>query len=750
MNNQKMVRYLKYATIGVLYLILVTPVLLYSRYLFPFITTKTVYFRLLVELLIILYTALAMAVPAYRPKMTKVSWAVLVFGLIIFLTGLTGVNFYKSFWGTIERGEGFLTISHLLAYFLILTWIFKTKKEWVNYLTGAVVIGTMVNFYAWLQKLNQPSFLGIRIIHAGEGRLSGTIGNAAFLGAYTLQIFFFSLILFFERKKILSRGLFLLAALFSLLVLYHTQTRGAVLALVFGFFLLGFLVVISPADTKQRKIFKISAIAVLILVTVFGALVFLSRNKEWVENQSTLNRLVSISKNDITTQSRFYAWDTSFKGLKNRFLLGYGWENYNVAFDRYFHPEIFVDQGSQLWFDRAHNTVFDVAVATGIVGLINYLAIFALAIWGLFKMRKQEFFLSLILITALVVHFLQNIFVFDVLASYINLFIMFALASFISFSRDEQEQEEPASGKLNYFVLAGLFLVMIFLANIFNLKPLKANELSVKALYAAAAGEEMQAIEFFKQAIDLNTYQTPEIRQKLADNLMSHNSTNSGLTLEQVMDNYELGINELKKVIKASPQDVRVYLYLMTLYNRAGMYNPSYFEEVVRWGDKALLLSPTRSHIYFEMGQARINQGRNEEGFAYFKKAIELNPDTVEVHWNAMAAYYIAGEDELAEKEIAIMQEIDPVVDFYKTPQILDRLFKVFLVAKRLPDAVDVLALKTEIENTGESFARLAAYYNEIGEIEKAREAVNKAVTLDPNLREQAENFLEILEESNQ
>src|SRR3989344_4358846 len=184
MSQQKLAKYLSYALKTLLYLILLTPILISAKYLFPFITTKTMYFRLMIELAIVLYTVLALMSYDYKPKMTKLSWSIVIFGFVIFLTGITGVDFYRTFWGTIERGEGFITISHLIIYFLLLTWVFKSKKDWFNYLSVLIGVGVLVDFYAILQRANVENFfLFGRIIHPGEGRLSSTLGNAAFLGA---------------------------------------------------------------------------------------------------------------------------------------------------------------------------------------------------------------------------------------------------------------------------------------------------------------------------------------------------------------------------------------------------------------------------------------------------------------------------------------------------------------------------------------------------------------------------------------
>ena len=148
----KISKYVKWILVGILYLILLTPILITSKYVFPFITGKTMFFRILVEVALLVYIILAILNKKYRPKMNKLIWAVVIFGVIVGLTGFLGVDAYKSFWGTIERGEGFLTISHLVIFFLILSWTLKTKGEWLSYLTGLVVVGLLVDLYAILQR----------------------------------------------------------------------------------------------------------------------------------------------------------------------------------------------------------------------------------------------------------------------------------------------------------------------------------------------------------------------------------------------------------------------------------------------------------------------------------------------------------------------------------------------------------------------------------------------------------------------
>jgi len=738
--TSKTAKYLNWALKGVLYLILITPVLLNPRLMFPFITTKTMFFRLAVELAVLLYLALVMLNPRYRPKMNKLSWAIVIFGIIILITGITGVDFYKTFWGTIERGEGFLTLSHLIIYFLLLSWTLKTKKEWFNYLTGVIIVGLLVNFHALLQKRGVEEFpIFGRIIHAGEDRLSATIGNAAFMGAYTLSQFFINLLLFLKRKK-WWKILFGFGILANFYILYQTQTRGALLA----WLIVMLALTIIYALKSPHRLKKIISLGILGIIIASSLIIWFNRHSDWVKNNNTLYRLVSISTSDITTEARLSAWRASWSGWKDRFILGYGWENYNVAYNKHFPPEIYKDAGSQLWFDRAHNTIFDVAVATGIFGLINYIVIFGLALYYLFKKIKKDFDLCLILIALLVAHFLQNIFVFDVLVNYITLFLIFALISvYATPHRLKPETEENKKISFNYIAFISATIIVIFFAYIFNLKPLKANSQSIQGLILAANGQITPSLNEFQKAIDMKTYQTPEIRQKLADNLITSNTAQNAGNDKQACENFEIGIQEIEKNLQEHPLNVQNHLYLMALKNKAGRCNTQYFSDVIKIGQSALELSPTRPQIYFEMGQAAIFLNKIEEGLNYFKQGIALNPDTVESLWTLLGAYVVIGDKENADKTYNLM--LDKGYKFDNSNR-LNRLYNVYRAVNDLEKMAETLEQLISIQPTGSNYARLAAVYAELKQYDKARIAVQKAVEFDPSLATEAQKFLQLLD----
>jgi len=107
------------------YLALFTPFIFIRDYFFPFVVPKTIFFRIVVDIIFIAYILLVISNPRYRPKFTPLTITITAFLGILILTSLTGINFEKSFWSVFERMSGLLTFFHLYAFYIILSSVFK-------------------------------------------------------------------------------------------------------------------------------------------------------------------------------------------------------------------------------------------------------------------------------------------------------------------------------------------------------------------------------------------------------------------------------------------------------------------------------------------------------------------------------------------------------------------------------------------------------------------------------------------------
>lgn len=743
---------LKWFVFACLYLVLAAPLLVWGKFLFPFITPKTIYFRLLIEIALFLYILLIIYQPAYRPRFSKLTWLVFIYFLVITFTAIFGIDPYRSFWGNIERGEGLLTVYHVFIFFFLISVLFKTKRDWLRFFDISVFVSILIGLYA----LGQDFGLGFLLQSAGGSRLTATIGNASFLAAYLLLNLFLIMFLFANKKGLGWRIFYGLTFIFEFYIFFKTETRGALIGFLGGLFILA---VLSAVFSKSRKI-KFGFLGLLLVLILLTSVVWFSREQSWVRQNSTLDRLTSISFDDVTTQSRLLGWRAAWRGWKDRFILGYGYENYNIAFNKYFPAPIYRDPGSQVWFDRAHNIIFDQAVSNGLFGLLAYLVILAGAVWilwsGLRKAAKtasspqnNSFFTPIsyiIFICLLASYFAQNLFVFDTLGTYIIFYSVLGFISFVASGRGESlEEVKEISSKRQpqIFLIAILVLVLIFSLYFFNLKPVLANYFCARGLAAAYYNNYQESLLNYKKSLQYGTYQAPETRQSLSQ-VVPRLARSGQFSQNESIEAYNYAIAEMEKNIQEAPLDARNYLFLMTLYNSGARFDSSRYDKVVQLGQQALILSPTRAPFYYLMGQARMAQNRMDEGINYFKKAVEINPEVIEAHWNLAAAYIITGQDELAKQEFNQMAQFGFK---YYSMENLQKLVTPYLIRSDYKNIALLYEEMVKLEpNNALLYTKLAGAYKESGQKTKAKEAALKALELDPSLVQEVEAFLETLE----
>lgn len=765
--------FLEKAVVILLYAALFTPLAVTSVFYFPFIFSKTIFFRTIVELAFFFYILLIFAKPEYRPRLSKVAIAAAVYLGIVVLSSILGLNWYRSFWGDAERGEGIILLLHLGAFFVMLGSVFKTGRDWRRFFYAAIFVGFLESAYAITQSYI-PTF-GFR---TGMGeRFAGTVGNPSFLAAYLLFTLFLALGLLLDLfrasavlwKKI-SAGIFLgIAIVLNFFVVFNTQTRGALLAALGGFALLAVFTGLTSKNVKM----KIVSAAFVFFLLASPAAVWFGKDWSWVKSNPTLNRIATISLEDITTASRFEVWKTSWKGWQDNFLPGAGYENFNLVFDAYFPPKVFRDQGSQLWFDRAHNIIFDVGVTSGVLGLLAYFAIFGVAFyvfWKFYRSATKEeptviaspalagramtpfsFFSGPLFIIILAVYFFQNLFVFDTVSSHLMFVAILAMAHFAERTRTSvQAAPAPMSaapGKILHFSFFSVFtlaIVFSFVVYFVNVRSVMANYYAASAIRGQRLGWEYEEIEnSFKKSLSYNEYQQADIRQRLAEMVLLL-LKNQSLPQDQLAQATNFALEEIQKNMKAEPLDVKYYLSLMSLYNSSDQFDPKRLEQVEEIGQLALKLSPTRPQTYFELGQAMMSRKKYDEGVAYFKKAVELNDRPFESHWNLAAAYLTAGKTELAEEEFKKAEERGFT---YDSANNLLKIAYIARISQNYDKMVETYLKLTELQpGNADFYAKLAAAYQLAGDNEKAQQAARKAGEIDASYKSEAQQFIQQLE----
>ena len=174
-----------------IYLIPFLPLFIAKQIVFPYVTGKSFAFRILVELATVLWLGLIVLNKEYRPKNSVILSAVLFFTFVVGLADIFGVNPYGSFWSSFERMDGYITILHLMAYFVIVTSVLITKKDWKIFLNIFVIAAVPVCMYALFQRFG----------HEGIFRVFSTLGNPPFLAGYLILILFVGLVLLSSARS---------------------------------------------------------------------------------------------------------------------------------------------------------------------------------------------------------------------------------------------------------------------------------------------------------------------------------------------------------------------------------------------------------------------------------------------------------------------------------------------------------------------------------------------------------------------
>src|SRR3989344_5227538 len=449
---------------------------------FPFITGKNFTFRIIVEIITGAWLALALTNPSYRPKRSWLLGAFALFVLVVALADVFGVYPSKSFWSNYERMDGWVTLAHLLAYFIAASSILNTEKLWKAFWHVSLAVSAMVGLYGLLQ------VAGIVSLNPGFSsvyRIDATFGNPIYLAVYMLFHIGIAAILWTRAWHTRARGLRSLSILYGsiialdTLILFLTGTRGTMLGLIGGVVLSVLLVALTSRESRRITI------SMFVGVVVLGGAFFLVREQAWVQKVSFLQRLATISLDDSTTRARFMNWGMAWEGFKERPLLGWGQENYAIVFDKYYNPRMY---GQEQWFDRVHNVVFDWLVAAGILGLLSYLSLFAFALITLWKSDAFISYERSILTGLLAAYFFHNLFVFDNISSY----LLFATVLAYIASRGAKDAPTVPLPSVPANLLPVTVAVAVILvwgvAWYVNAQPLAATRVLIKALQPQQEG----------------------------------------------------------------------------------------------------------------------------------------------------------------------------------------------------------------------------------------------------------------------
>ena len=493
---QKSLNAIKYLIYAGIFAIPFLVFIVSSSMFFPFITGKNFSFRIIVEIMTVLWLALILFDERYKPRKSLVLVMLAIFVGVVALSSIFGENFYRSFWSNYERMEGLVTYLHLVAYFLVLSGMMKTEKVWTKLFNTTLFASVIMSFYALVQ------LYGNFQIHQGD-RVDATLGNASYLAIYAVFHIFLAMVLFY-RAKDFKKWVYLFVIALESFILYRTATRGAILGIIGGLLISWLIIAIASPNKKSKlkHIYLLMGVAIVIVGFMF------IKTTSFVKNSPVLNRFATISLTENTTESRLTIWKMSWKGFKEKPLFGWGQENFNLVFNKYYEPILYKQEP---WFDRAHNVFFDRLTTNGLFGLLSYAGLFGVALYYLWAKRRKTGLSvedSAIFGGVFLAYFFNNLFVFDNLSSLILFITILAYVNFRAkgnnatvsafVSGGQGETIKSDYGKATYAVVIGA--VAIFIIYTVNVPGIKTSRNIINAFKINGAGDAKGTFELFPKS----------------------------------------------------------------------------------------------------------------------------------------------------------------------------------------------------------------------------------------------------------
>ncbi len=657
------------------------PVLVWDKFLYPFVTLRASAFLFFVELALLAF--LVWVFFYQKGSFTfKKSWLFLsffAFFVISFVSAVFGESFFVSFFGTIERWWGVFTLLHYLVFFFLARALFE-KDDWMTFFRLFVFVSFFVSLIGLLQKA------GLGLFAFSGGRIIGTLGNAAYFSIYLLLNFALSLYLFFSERHKKYSFFYVAVAFLNFVAFLFTGTRGTFLGLIFGVFLVSFLYIFLG---KSKKV-KASFLFVSFLITISVLVAFLAKDTNFVKNTPFLSRISTISLEGGSISTRFISWQAALEGFFDNPFLGVGPENYNIVFNKYFKSDYYLYAASEPYFDRAHNNFLDILATSGIFGLLSYLFMVFLIFYILARLYSQKRIQEkelLFFVFVFSAYFVHLFFVFDDITSFLYFVSFLAFLDFLFSERkifSEQENKSFDAFKKTA-VFAGIVLV-IFSSWQYNLKVAYASKIANDAFLEDQKGNLKEAVDLYLKSLSLNSKPQKDIVYSFVDFLYSKFPLyEKDIKISKDDDlAYQKGLLEAKKYIKKqielNQKDALLFVKLANINSALYVVKKdiSFAKKAEEALKTAISLSEDRPQYYHFLVDLYILSGQNQKALKTAEFALKMNEK-----YNA--SYFYVAKAYIAQK------------DYEKAKEYLD----LSMEKEYLPSLGEVVFFASEMEKSG-------------------------------------------------
>lgn len=618
--------------------IAVFPFILYEGYLFNGTATRFINTVIFVEAL-----SLVFGIFLLRTKqrlslvLSPVTISLTVLLILMGISAFLGVDPHVSFWSKATRTAGLFYFIHITFWYLFF-WFSCTEKKQRSFLSVFAISGSIFSFLSFAGRE------GLGLMFTSDRWSGFTIGNSTFAGMYLYATFLISIYLLVTTKKI-NRTWWSYILPFSFFVSPYlisfdlwkgkVQSIGDIIGSAqASSFTLFFSIGVLSLFFLVKKYFKPNVRKALLFVGMFLAIVVFSIGARSLLTQGSFVQQAYLKQ---STATRPIVWEFSKKAIAERPVWGWGGDNFDQVFQKYYDPKILEKKnGGEAWLDRAHNIFIDQAIETGYVGLFGYLFIYIVVFGSLIfvlirSKNNDDLSLSAILLVYFFGHLLELQTAFDTTITY-PILVMFSVYTGILLYRTKKT-ENTLSPKVFQFPYSTQKIIGIFLitASVFAFikgsLPIMSAEVANGAIRRVGSSEKRLRLypTLFSSPLDRASFlwRTSNDLQRgvsLDPKMFENKNQREALQkeIEMIVQYYERYTNE-------NPKDYRSLLNLADMYIYQRLFEIDHLEKAHDVLDKAVILVPQSPQPYWMKAVTYLYQAKFALAKEWAQRALALN-----------------------------------------------------------------------------------------------------------------------------
>lgn len=665
-----------------IFLLLLTPYITTSGTLFPFSVGKATYVRGITEIIVTLWIILAFKNPRYRIGPSWILGIFVAYLAISLISSIVGSSSTHSFWGDYRRMGGVFDLTHWIALLAILISMARTLNDWSRLLNVNLCVSLSLALIGLDLHFNLDTISNLFWYLESKERLDLTLGNPTYVGAYMMINALIGTALLSrsyligkshtpphnsqskvkrtEYSLLAKRSFWAFVILANLWVMMLSGTRGAIMGLSSAILFTGITYSLLGDRRQLRLISGIVASSLLLLIISFPLVRTTTLYEEVAKRNVTLERLRNVGISEqLSIGNRITTTRIAFDAYIDKPILGWGPENFALAFRMHEKPD---DFGEPFLSDQAHNRLLNELTTTGTLGFIVYILIWGRV--GQVAYRKirgdpNESLFTILLASVLVAYFVQNLFLFDVHATYLQMILLMGWFGYVETSMTTELREKAKDSKtqkdysvrnvkyknttvesrlslishgksvqlkleeltaqrsqlISWFagtLLIGIATISLYFAVFLPYQSAQVFPTRITGPTAVIAWEEFwnKAIESFDIFPPLATLP----RAMLFETIASNWETMSELGVENLTANLA---PQAIAAIQTDPNNPQIYMGLAKVYQKAAQTNPKYLEQSRKYSDAALRLAPGTIEIGLLVIEQEILEGN-------YEKALEL------------------------------------------------------------------------------------------------------------------------------